>query len=304
SLIDPLTLMKLKSLELRARHVVEGFMAGLNRSPYHGCSVEFTEYRQYTQGDDLRYLDWRLFARTDRYYIKKFEDETNLRCLFVLDDSRSMNFGSVGYTKADYARTLVATLSYFLFQQRDGVGLAKFSTGINEFIPCLYRLGHLRRILVSLEQTSDGADTDVSKSIDDVTGRLNRKGIVVLISDLLAPLDQLEQSLATLVACGQEVLVFQILDPEEQTFQFAVPELFEALESGEQIYVDPDAVRNDYLERFHRHMSSVDEILRRLGCKCHRITTTQPLETTLPEVVHLRMQLRGRSRSRMVRRGR
>ena len=120
--------MHLKSLEMRAKHVVEGFMTGLNRSPYHGFSVEFTEYRQYTQGDDLRHLDWKLFARSDRYYIKRFEDETNLRCLLLLDDSRSMNFGSRGYSKSEYARTLAATLGYFLNTQRDAVGLAKFSS--------------------------------------------------------------------------------------------------------------------------------------------------------------------------------
>ncbi|HEY0982653.1 MAG TPA: DUF58 domain-containing protein, partial [Schlesneria sp.] len=154
--VDPATLMRLKSLELRAKHVVQGFMTGLNRSPYHGFSVEFTEYRQYTQGDDLRHLDWKLYARTDRYYLKRFEDETNLRCLLLLDASRSMNFGSIGYSKSEYARTLAATFAYFLSTQRDAIGLASFASEIIDFIPPRYRSGHLRRLLVSLEKTAEG----------------------------------------------------------------------------------------------------------------------------------------------------
>ena len=302
--IDPATLMHLKSLEMRAKHVIEGFMTGLNRSPYHGFSVEFTEYRQYSQGDDLRHLDWKLFARSDRYYIKRFEDETNLRCLLLLDDSRSMNFGSRGYSKSEYARTLAATLSYFLNTQRDAVGLAKFSSEIDDFIPPRYRVGHLRRILVSLEREALGSSTHLSKPLEQIAERLNKRGILVLISDLLAPLETLELSLGALAARGQEVIVFHVLDPEELRFEFTAPEMFEDLESKDRLYVDPAAIRSDYLKRFGKHLEAVEAICARLGLTYHRMPTDSPLELALPEIVRVRMQSRGNSRTRIARRGR
>lgn len=302
--IDPATLMHLKSLEMRAKHVVEGFMTGLNRSPYHGFSVEFTEYRQYTQGDDLRHLDWKLFARSDRYYIKRFEDETNLRCLLLLDDSRSMNFGSRGYSKSEYARTLAATLGYFLNTQRDAVGLAKFSSEIDDFIPPRYRVGHLRRILVSLEREAIGTSTHLSKPLEQIAERLNKRGVLVLISDLLAPLETLELSLGALAARGQEVIVFHVLDPEELRFEFTAPEMFEDLESQDQLYVDPAAIRTEYLKRFGKHLEAVEAICARLGLTYHRMPTDSPLELALPEIVRVRMQSRGNSRTRIARRGR
>ena len=302
--IDPATLMHLKSLEMRAKHVVEGFMTGLNRSPYHGFSVEFTEYRQYTQGDDLRHLDWKLFARSDRYYIKRFEDETNLRCLLLLDDSRSMNFGSRGYSKSEYARTLAATLGYFLNTQRDAVGLAKFSSEIDDFIPPRYRVGHLRRILVSLEREAIGTSTHLSKPLEQIAERLNKRGVLVLISDLLAPLEMLELSLGALAARGQEVVVFHVLDPEELRFEFTAPEMFEDLESQDRLYVDPAAIRTEYLKRFGKHLEAVEAICARLGLTYHRMPTDSPLELALPEIVRVRMQSRGNSRTRIARRGR
>ncbi|MCF7765980.1 MAG: DUF58 domain-containing protein, partial [Verrucomicrobia bacterium] len=152
--------MSIKSLELRAQNVVEGFWNGLHRSPYHGFSVEFTEYRQYTPGDDPRYLDWRLYARTDRYYIKKFEDETNLRCHLLVDNSRSMDFGTTGYTKASYGNTLAATLAYFLYQQGDAIGLLKFDQEIREYLPARHRTGHLRQVMLALESPTLGTATD------------------------------------------------------------------------------------------------------------------------------------------------
>lgn len=302
SYIDPATLMQLRSLELRARHVVQGFMTGLNRSPYHGFSVEFTEYRQYAQGDDPRHLDWRLFARSDRYYIKRFEDETNLRCLLLLDTSRSMNYGSLAYSKSEYARTLAATLAYFLSTQRDAVGLATFASEIEDFIPPRYRSGHLRRLLVSLEKAADGTATHFAKPLEQIAERLNKRGMLVLISDLLAPLETLEESLGSLSVRGQEVIVFQILDPAESTFQFESPELFVDFETGRKMYVDPLSIRREYLSRFAEHQSSIERICARLGLHYQRISTDTPLEAALPEFIRVRMQARGNSRTRIARR--
>ena len=299
--VDPATLMQLKSLELRAKHVVQGFMTGLNRSPYHGFSVEFTEYRQYTQGDDLRHLDWKLYARTDRYYLKRFEDETNLRCLLLLDASKSMNFGSIGYTKSEYARTLAATFAYFLSMQRDAVGLASFASEIMDFIPPRYRSGHLRRLLVSLEKTAEGSSTHLAKPLEQIAERLNKRGMLVLISDLLAPLETLEVSLGSLTVRGQDVVVFHILDPEELNFQFTVPELFIDLETDRRLYVDPVAIRREYMARFGEHLKAIEGICSRLGLVYHRLSTDTPLETALPEVIRVRMQSRGNSRTRIAR---
>src|SRR5215467_14328033 len=176
SLIDPHTLMSIKDLELRARVVVQGFWNGLHRSPYHGFSVEFTEYRQYSPGDDPRYLDWRLYARSDRYYIKKFEDETNLRCYLLVDNSRSMGYGSLPYTKAQYANTLAATLAYFLYLQGDAVGLLTFDEHIREYLPARNRTGHLRHLMLALEKPAGGSVTDLSAPLKRIAEMMAKRG--------------------------------------------------------------------------------------------------------------------------------
>src|SRR6266498_1902377 len=208
SSVDPKALMSIRNLELRARVVVEGFWSGLHRSPYHGFSVEFTEYRQYTEGDDPRYVDWRVFARSDRYFIKKFEDETNLRCYLLADNSRSMGFGSLTYTKAEYAATLAATLAYFLYLQGDAVGLLTFDEQIREYLPARHRTGHLRHLMLRLEQPAGGMATDLSAPLQRIVDVVKKRALMILISDLLAPIETLEENLASLVACGHEVLLF------------------------------------------------------------------------------------------------
>src|SRR6266436_6968781 len=192
SLIDPQALMSIRNLELRARVVVEGFWNGLHRSPYHGFSVEFTEYRQYSPGDDLRYLDWRLYARSDRYYIKKFEDETNLRCHLLVDNSRSMGYGSLPYTKAQYANTLAGTLAYFLYLQGDAVGLLTFDEQIRDYLPARHRAGHLRHLMLALEKPAGGAATDLASPLKRILEIVRKRGLLVLLSDFLVPIQRLE----------------------------------------------------------------------------------------------------------------
>lgn len=294
SFIDPQVLLQIASLELRARHVVEGFWSGLHRSPYHGFSVEFTEYRQYTPGDDPRHLDWRLYARSDRFYVKRFEDETNLRCLILLDASRSMSFASLPHHKFDYARTLAATLGYFLIEQRDAVGLARFSREIDHFLPPRYRAGHWRRLLVALEEPCTGQATDLASPLEQAAERLTKRGLLVLISDLLAPLERVELSLGCLTARGQEVLVFQILDPAEVSFAFERPELFVDLETGRQMYVDPQRIGHDYRRRIAEHLQQLDSLCSRLGVTCRRLTTDQPLGDALGDLLQARQRSRDR----------
>src|SRR5438105_9412350 len=213
SLLHPQALMSIRNLELRARIVVQGFWSGIHRSPYHGFSVEFTEYRQYSPGDDPRYLDWRVFARSDRYFIKKFEDETNLRCHLVADQSRSMAFGSLSYSKAEYAATLAATLAYFLYLQGDAVGLLTFAGQIREYLPARHRTGHLRRLMQALEKPAGGEATDLAAPLKRIVEIVRKRGLVVLLSDFLTTLERLEPDLIAMAACGHEVVVFQILDP-------------------------------------------------------------------------------------------
>jgi uncharacterized protein (DUF58 family) len=293
ALIDPATLMAIKNLELRARVVVEGFWHGLHRSPFHGFSVEFTEYRQYSPGDDPRYLDWRLFARSDRFYIKKFEDETNLRCHLLVDHSRSMTYGSRGYTKTQYADTLAATLAYFLTLQGDAVGLLTFDEQIREYLPARHRPGHLRHLMLKLEQPAAGAATDLVAPLRRIVRTVRRRALLVLISDLLAPLAELETNLTALTACGHEVLLFHLLDPAELTFTFDKAVTFHDVESGRRLFIDPVTARKEYLKRLEAHIAVVQSVCQRLGIGYHRFGTDRPLEFALLDFLRAR-QRRGR----------
>jgi len=279
--ISPAALMAIKSLELRARTIVEGFCNGLHRSPYHGFSVEFTEYRQYTPGDDLRYMDWRLYARTDRYYVKRFEDETNLRCHLLVDSSKSMGFGSLEYTKSDYAKTLAATLAYFLSTQRDAAGLIRFDDSIDDYIPARYRTGHLRRIMVALEKPETGNATNVAQPLDQVAEMVTKRGMLVLLSDLLADISELDKRLGYLRARGHEVVVFHTLDPAEISLDFDQPSLFEDAESGRQLYVDPLAARQTYQRNLQAHIEHVQISCEKHGITYHRLVTDTPMEDAL-----------------------
>lgn len=293
SFIDPAALMRIKNLELRAKIVVEGFFSGLHRSPYHGFSVEFSEYRQYTAGDDLRYLDWRLFARSDRYYIKRFEDETNLRCHLLVDMSRSMGFSSLAYDKAEYAKTAAATFAYFLSVQRDAVGLVTFDEQIQEYLPARFRQGHMHRVMLCLERSLAGTATDLGPPLEQIAKTASKRGLIVLISDLLAPIDALETQLGYLRSRGHEVVVLRVLDPAEIDFRFEEAAVFHDAESGREIYVDPQAARERYLERFARHAAEIAAACNRLGIDYYQLSTAQPLELALFDFLNSRLR-RGR----------
>ena len=290
SFVDPQTLMSLRSLELRARAVVQGFWSGLHRSPYHGFSVEFTEYRQYTPGDDPRHLDWRVFARSDRFFIRKYEDETNLRCHLVVDQSRSMDCGSRGWTKAVYAATLAATFGYFLHQQGDAVGLLSFDDRIREYLPSRHRPGHLRHLMLALEKPAGGTATDLIAPLERLISIVRKRGLMVLVSDFLAPLDRLERSLATLTASGHEVMLFQVLDPAEIAFDFATATLFEDAETSKTLFIDPDAARSDYLARFSAHQAGLLALCQKLGVAHQLLRTDEPLELALAGFLRERLR--------------
>jgi uncharacterized protein (DUF58 family) len=292
--LNPAVLMTIRNLELRARTVVEGFWHGIHRSPCHGFSVEFTEYRPYAPGDDPRYLDWRLVARTDRYFIKKFEDETNLRCHLLVDQSRSMAFGSSGATKDDYARTLAATLAYFLSQQGDAAGLLTFDDRIREYLPARHRPGHLRQLMLALEHPSEGLSTDLAAPLRRIAELSQKRGMMVLISDLLAPIESLSAPLALLCASGHEVVVFQVLDPAELTLDFDAASRFVDLESGRELFIDPSQAREDYRRRIAAHLDAASALCQRLGATHVQLRSDRPLELALFDFLKLRSE-RGRT---------
>ncbi len=295
--LDPAALMAIRNLELRARTVVEGFWHGLHRSPYHGFSVEFTEYRAYSPGDDPRYLDWKLVGRTDRYFIKKFEDETNLRCHLLVDSSRSMTFGSRSYTKADYGRTLAATLGYLLAELGDATGLLTFDERVREYLPARHRPGHLRHLMLALEKPAAGSATDLAAPLRRIAELTQKRGLVVLISDLLAPIESLEAPLALLTAARHEVIVFQVLDPAELTFDFQAASRFLDLETGRDLFLEPTTARADYQRRLGEHLDAVRGLCQRLGIAHHQLSTAQPLELALFDFLKSRA-----SRGKIVRR--
>ncbi len=290
SRIDTRALMSIRSLELRARAVVEGFRAGLHRSPWHGFSVEFTEYRQYTPGDDPRHLDWRVYARSDRYYIRKFEDETNLRCHLLVDQSHSMAYGTPGWTKAEYAATLAATLARFLYLQGDAIGLLSFDEGLRDYLPARQKTGHLRQIILALDKPAGGTATDLIKPLRRISEIVRKRGLMVVISDFLTPVDELERNLVSLTASGHEVVLFQILDPAELDFGFTAASVFEDAESGRTLYIDPAAARAGYLERLAAHQAALEAICQKLGLAWHVLSTVRPLELALTDFFHDRLR--------------
>ena len=278
--------MQIQNLILRAKTVVEGFSNGLHRSSLRGFSVEFAEYRPYVLGDDLRNLDWKLVARSDRYYVKQFEDETNRRCYLAVDQSKSMNYGTAGYTKAEYARTMAATLAYFLYGQRDAVGLISCGTAQPDYLPARHRTGHLQQIMSILGKENVGIESELSASLAQLAGLSKRRGLVILLSDLLVPVESLSQPLGYLRGRGHEILVLRVLDRTEVDFSLQQSAMLQDLETGKEIYVDPAAIRTDYLKKFNQHADELTEMCHRKSVRLANVITDQPLDHALFELVH------------------
>ena len=286
--IDPAALMRVKSLELRARMVMEGFWKGLHRSPFHGFSVEFSEYRPYARGDDPRFLDWKVMARSDRAFIKKFEDETNLRAHLLLDRSQSMIYGSAGHTKQEYAATFAATLAYFLMGQNDAVGLTTFDQKVDQHIPARNRPGQLRRLMLQLEKAPAGEGTDLGAAMKGLHELIRKRSLIILMSDLLAPLEELERQIGYLAAGGHDLAIFQIMDRRELDFNFDKATHYRDTETGKDLFIDPDIARASYLKRLKAHQESVIHLAGRHGVNHQLVPTDEPLERVLFDFVSRR----------------
>jgi uncharacterized protein (DUF58 family) len=289
--LTPDDLHQIRNLQVLARTVVEGFCTGLHRSPHKGFSVEFKQHRPYVHGDEIRHLDWRVFGKTDRFYIREYEEETNLRCTIILDASGSMAYGGApGRNKFQYAQRLAACLSYLMLGQQDSVGLVTFDTKVRRYIPPRGQTSHLKVLVNQLEETKTGGETELAKVFHDLVPRLHRRGMVVILSDLFGDVQELLSALAHLRFARHEIVVFQIWDPDELTFDFRQWTRFDCLEvDGKKHLVDPNHLRAAYLD----HLAKFREELKQ-GCHRHRIdlvplSTNRPYAEALAEYLTVRM---------------
>lgn len=282
-LLDPSSLAKISGLIVRARMIVEGSITGLHRSPFHGSSVEFAEHREYVPGDDIRHIDWKVFGRCDRYYIKQYEEETNLRVQLVLDASESMTYGSGAMSKLDYARTLAASLAYLILGQQDAVGALVFDEKIRAEAPISQSRSHLQDLVGVLAQQSGKDATDIGEVLGRVSDRLKRRCLIILLTDLFDDKDGLVHGLRRLRHAGHDVLVLHVMDPDELNFPFTRMTLFEGLEDYPDQLADPEAVREAYLVEIREFMRELRRDFRNSGIQYQLADCSRAFDQVLRE---------------------
>ncbi len=290
--LDPKTLVKLARLDLVARLVVEGFVTGMHQSPYHGFSIEFAEHREYSPGDDLKHIDWKVYGRTDRYYIKQYEEETNLVAYLVLDTSESMKYASGEVSKLQYGCFIAASLAYLIINQQDSVGLSLFDRTVVKQVPPSSHASHLKLCLHELNRVQPGGDSGIGDVLHDVAERFLRKGLVIVISDLLGDPEEILVGLRHLRHRKHEVILFHVLDEFELAFPFESMAKFVGLENMGEELVNPLSIRKAYLEE----LASYQEALKR-GCRASRIDyvpmdTSQPLDIALTSYLATRQEMK------------
>ncbi len=280
--LDPTALARFGRLELIARLVVEGVMSGLHKSPFKGFSVEFAEHRQYGPGDEIRHIDWRAFGKSDRYYVKEYEEETNLKAYLVVDSSGSMAYGGKTVSKFEHARRLAASLAYLMISQRDAVGLVTFDDSVRAMIPARSAPGHFSVVCKTLEETQTGGETPLCGILHSLAERIKRRGLVVILSDGFDNLDDLTSALRHLRHRHHEVLFLHVLAPEEEEFPFRRASRFRNLERLDHLLrVDPVSLRAAYLERFRAFREGLQERTRAMDADYHRASTAESIDTTL-----------------------
>jgi uncharacterized protein (DUF58 family) len=296
--LQPEVVSKLSNMELRARLVVEGFITGLHKSPYHGFSVEFAEHRQYMPGDEIRRVDWRVYGKTDRFYVKQFEEETNLKSYIILDTSASMRFASTilrskeqRISKIEYASYIAASLSYLMIQQRDAVGLTLYDSIVRTIIPPHSTKQHLRRVLIELEKINPSETTNSATALHQLAESISRKSLVIVLSDLFDDPEKVMAALKHFRHNNHEVLVMQILDPVERNFAFGSDGVFKDMETGEMLTTQPYHIQKayqesmrDFIERYKRECreNSIDYIL---------LDTATPFDIALLNYLNKRQRL-------------
>jgi uncharacterized protein (DUF58 family) len=290
--LRPEVVSRLKNMELIARSIVEGFIAGLHRSPYHGFSVEFAEYRQYNAGESTRNVDWKIYAKTDRHYVKVFEDETNLRATLLLDRSASMDYESHGLTKLRYGSLLAAALSYLMIKQRDAVGLVVFDDEIKEALPHRSVRRHLLQLLGSLERVEAGSRTAISIALHEMAERIRRRGLMILLSDLLDEPSDVIDGLKHFRHRGHEVVVFHILDPSELELGFSGEVLFVDKETGEKLRTRPWFLGAEYRRDVKGWIEELERTCKQNAIDYNLMTTDTPFDHALVSYLNKRRTLR------------
>lgn len=288
---DPAGLARLGNVELVARQVVEGFLTGRHRSPYHGFSVEYLDHRPYTPGDDLRAMDWKMLARSDRYTIKLFEDETNLRAYILLDCSQSMAFGSESIDKLSYGAFLAAALTYLLIRQNDAVGLILFDTEVRTFIPPRAHPSQFRRILQSLDQVTAGGETNVGSVLHEAAERTKRRGLIILISDLIDDEDSIAGGLQHFRHNNHEVIVFHTMDDAELTFPYDRLTRFKDMEGAGRVVTNPKNLRKKYLKRINEFTERIKGDCFERKISYNLANTTEPYERFLAAYLDKRSRI-------------
>jgi uncharacterized protein (DUF58 family) len=290
--LDPSIISRINSLELRARFVVEGFMVGLHRSPYHGFSVEFTEHRPYMQGDNLRDVDWKVYGKTERYVIKQYEEETNLKSYILLDTSKSMDYHSEGnVSKLDYASTIVAALSYLMIKQQDAVGFTQYSEKIQKYFPPKATRGYLQEILKNLASVSASDKTNTASCLNSIAEKIKRRGLVIIISDFFDDVNSILSALKHFRYNKNEVIVFQILDPMEKSFAFGADAVFKDMETEEEITTQPYQIQKAYKEAMNQFLSSIKKECLNSNIEYNLIETSTPFDKALYTYIQKRKML-------------
>ena len=289
--LDPQTLAKLRGLELRANRIVEGYVSGLHRSPFHGFSIEFAEHREYSPGDDLRYLDWKVFGRTDKFYLKQFEEETNLICYMLLDTSESMEYQSelAPLSKLEYAKCVAASLAHMILRQQDNVGLVTFDKEIRANIRPSSNPSHLKQLIRVMEEASGERKTSTGPIFHDLAERFKKRGIVLIFSDLFDDVASMLTGLKHFRHRRHDVVVFHTLDPAELDFPFQQTTMFKGLEQLPQVVTDPRSLRKAYLREFESFLRAVQSGCRSQNIQYVRLRTDESLDGVLSNFLIARM---------------
>lgn len=296
--LHPETIARISRLDLRARHVVEGFISGMHRSPFFGHSVEFIQHREYVPGDDLRHLDWKVWSKTDRYYIKQYEEETNLRSTIVVDVSESMHYGRGALNKYGYGCTIAACLAYLLLRQQDSVGLMTFDSEVRQIVPARSQQLHIDALVKAMDISRPREKTDLEKILRRVAENISSRGLIILVSDLLADREPLFRGLEMLRHRRHDVLVFHVMDDDEMNFPFAGTTRFEGMEELPQLLCDPRALRDGYIEALEEYLVEVRRGCAAQGIDYVLVRTGDYLDAVLSKFLHHRMALKTSAKAR------
>jgi len=285
--LDPETIAKLGNIELKAKLIVEGFITGMHMSPYHGFSVEFSQHRQYRSGDEMRFIDWKVYARSGRYFVKEFEEETNLRCMLAIDSSASMKFSSSKnkISKFEYSCYLAAALAMLMIQQRDAVGLTLYSNEIKTFLPANSRKSYISQILVALENAVPSENTFTANSLELLAERINRRGLVIIFSDFFDNMESITNALRHLRHKKHEVLLFHILDKKEIDFDFGKAANFIDLETGEQMITQPYQIQKGYKDTMKEFIHNLKKECLQYNVDYNLVDTSVPFDKALLDYV-------------------